>query len=69
MLNSSIRNLGITLVIALILLPSGKLVAQTSTGTDPTGTTSSDPTDPTVVTGTNPEPGYVGMILAVLGLA
>jgi hypothetical protein len=62
MFKQSSRNLALALTLTIAAAPACKALAQ-STNRPP------DSSTPSVVTGTNPEPDYVGIVLAILGLA
>jgi hypothetical protein len=61
MFKRSTRNLALTLTLTIGAVPASKIRAQ-SASTPPSSS-------PSVVTGTDPEPDYVGIVLAILGLA
>lgn len=73
MLRKATRTITLALTIALLTATAGKAIAQSSTPSNPTSGTSTPPppTDPStgVVSGTDPEPDYVGIILSLLHLA
>jgi hypothetical protein len=72
----STRKITLVLTLAVLAAPVGRAVAQSSTPppTPSTGTSTTSPgssTDPGsgVVTGTDPEPDYLGIVLMLMGLA
>ena len=70
MLKNASRKLTLALTLAVLTASAVKAVAQSTTPPPPAPTTSTPPpSSPGIVTGTDPAPDYVGMILAILHLA
>lgn len=71
MLKNSTRKIVLAFTLAVLAASTGRAIAQSSTSTTGTSTTTTSPTDPDpgAVSGTDPEPDYVGIVLALLGLA
>ena len=59
MTKNAARRLALSITLVLLTAPTGKAIAQATTS----------PSSPPIVTGTDPGPDYVGIILAVLHLA
>ena len=62
MTKHAVRKLTLALTLVVLTASAGKAIAQSTTSTPPDSS-------PSIVTGTDPGPDYVGIMLAVLHLA